>query len=368
MLCGLYLGFTHAMQRAPDDFTPLGATTVPTLFSSLYGFSLIAALLALPVLGRILVRRASAAPFAVSLALLCLVLIHWRFGMHLKTEVSPIDDVVVNPQVRVNLQARSPALDWLEKSPSGFRTVGFGNTFSPGYDGIAGLESITGTDPLQNVYFRDLVITAKIPLIWLWRWVVEKEQLKSTLPLYNLLNVRYFLDSVDAPEPPHPSLFKVVDLDLKIYQNTEAWPRAFFVDKMVAYDSTAQFVALVMNSREGPFAAIQRHDLQDLPGIAANVASPGSPDSVQARNYKLTNNTTTFTIDAPRSGIAVLTEAYLPDDFIVRINGSTGSYFRVNHAFRGVIIPSAGTYTISFSYWPRRFTLSRPRLLMPAAV
>ena len=77
-----------------------------------------------------------------------------------------------------------------------------------------------------------------------------------------------------------------------------------------------------------------------------------------ARDYRLTNNTTTFTVEAPSAGIAVLTEAYLAEDFIARINGVQTTYFRVNHAFRGVKIPAAGAYVISFSYWPRHFTAS----------
>ena len=79
---------------------------------------------------------------------------------------------------------------------------------------------------------------------------------------------------------------------------------------------------------------------------------------VPGRDYRLTNNTTTFVVDAPASGVAVLTEAYQAGDFIVGVNGRRSDYFRVNHAFRGVKIPTAGTYVISFSYWPRYFGIS----------
>ena len=33
-------------------------------------------------------------------------------------------------------------------------------------------------------------------------------------------------------------------------------------------------------------------------------------------------------------------------------------YFRVNHAFKAVAIPSAGEWTIALSYRPRRWTFS----------
>ena len=82
------------------------------------------------------------------------------------------------------------------------------------------------------------------------------------------------------------------------------------------------------------------------------------PTAVPAHDYGLTNNTTTFTVDATAPGVAVLTEAYVPGDFRVTLNGAPVEYFRVNHAFRGVRIPAAGKYVVSYSYWPRHFTLS----------
>ena len=50
-------------------------------------------------------------------------------------------------------------------------------------------------------------------------------------------------------------------------------------------------------------------------------------------------------------------EAYLDKDFQVTVNGKPAPYFRVNHAFKGVVVDSPGTYTIAFSYWPQYFTL-----------
>jgi uncharacterized membrane protein YfhO len=116
-----------------------------------------------------------------------------------------------------------------------------------------------------------------------------------------------------------------------------------------------QFVDLLRESDSRPFAATQAGDAtapkSEQPATASSAAVP-------ARDYRLTSNTTTFTIDAPAPGIAVLTEAYVPADFRVTLDGAPVDYFRVNHAFRGVKIPAAGQHVISYSYWPRHFTLS----------
>jgi uncharacterized membrane protein YfhO len=72
----------------------------------------------------------------------------------------------------------------------------------------------------------------------------------------------------------------------------------------------------------------------------------------------LTINATSFTIDAPSKGIIVLNEAFLKRDFVVPLNGKSVRYFRLNHAYKGVMVNTPGRYAVSFSYWPWYFTLS----------
>jgi uncharacterized membrane protein YfhO len=79
---------------------------------------------------------------------------------------------------------------------------------------------------------------------------------------------------------------------------------------------------------------------------------------VPARNYHLTTNTTAFEIDASAPGLVALSEAWLPHDFRVSLNGERVHYLRLNHAFKGVFIPTAGHHKLEFTYRPRRFTLA----------
>ncbi len=46
------------------------------------------------------------------------------------------------------------------------------------------------------------------------------------------------------------------------------------------------------------------------------------------------------------------------------MNGRPAKYLRINHLFKGIAIDAAGTYHVTFSYWPRHFTLA----LMLAAI
>ncbi len=78
--------------------------------------------------------------------------------------------------------------------------------------------------------------------------------------------------------------------------------------------------------------------------------------SVPATDYALTVNRTNFHVRAPTSGIAVLGETFLPNDFRATLNGRAVDYFRVNHVFKAVIIPGAGDWEIGFEYRPAHWT------------
>jgi hypothetical protein len=364
-LLGSYLGLTGALQRLPNAFAPLERAAGYSPFFYLYIFSLVAALLALPWLARAIIRRSPFTVLAVPFALICLIGLHWRHGFQLNTGITQIDDYVVNPAPRLDLSAPSSALNAIENEPGVFRAMGFGSVLFPGYNGIPGVESIYGPDPLVSPYYHELLLAGGVKQEWNWRWIVERSTLKANLPLYNLLNVRYFLDMPDYVRPSSASSDRP-RWDLDISKNDGAWPRAFFADKVRTYDRLEQFLEMLRQADSHPFAAVQSGDVAALPAeaFASGEANNANPVTVApARDYHLTNNSTTFTIDAPAPGVAILTESYVAGDFNVRVNGTPVSYFRVNHAFRGVTLPAAGKYVISYSYWPKHFTAS---LLMAA--
>jgi len=348
LLLAVYFGFAHANQRMPNDF-PLPEQAAINRFFVLYAVTIVAAFIALPLLGRAIVRRSRFARSAIFLALICLTALHWRNGLQLHTGVKQLDDYVVNPPPRVDLLEHSAAVDFVQQQPGIFRSVGLGSVMFPGVNALFGLESIYGPDPLVNPYYHDLLIAAGVRWEWEWRWIVEKTNPRPR-PLYRMLNVRYFLDMPPRSRPDMAAITPET-LDLNLSRNEGEWPRAFFVGAVQSYDRVEQFLDLLRQADIRPFAAVQSGD---TPASATDQGAPVVP----ARDYRLTNNTTSFTIDAPAAGVAVLTEAYVADDFRVTVNGAPSDYFRVNHAFRGVKIPAAGKYVVSYSYWPRHFTLS----------
>jgi hypothetical protein len=224
------------------------------------------------------------------------------------------------------------------------------------------VEQIDGPDPLLNKHYRALMNSWGIKLLFgSWRFGISHERLSADLPLFNMLNVRYFLGDVKLQGEPVPSLSRIASLDLDVFESEGVWPRAFFTDRLVTYEHEEEFVDLLRKGDGTPFAAIPKEELDNQPDLSqfTGAATPlGNRKTSPAKDYVLTNNTTSFKVNATGPGVIVLTEAFVREDFQARVNGKPANYFRLNSAFKGLFVPGAGDYAVSFAYWPRYLTLS----------
>lgn len=359
-LLAFYLGSTEAVQRSTRAILEPGGPIVKSPFFWGYTFSLLAALFVAihsaraGILGRM-------RPWQGFSLVLGLILLHWRHGMHVHT---PFDAYVMNPQPRCELIAdSSPAIKQImQPGQEPFRAVGLNYDFAPGYGGALGLEQIDSADPLLNRHYKSLLDAFGATLLFGGGNVAPvNDRLDHDLPLFDMLNVRYYLGHPGTKAEALPSLTKIGSADLNIYESKTAWPRAFFTSQLSSYDSEEDFVAMLTAAKERPFVAMAKKDLEQQPNIASFVSAAfARPNSsvVKATDYVLTNNRTSFRVNAPSAGVIMLNEPYIADDFQLRVNGKPESYFRVNSAFRGVFVATPGQYEISFAYWPQHFTLS----------
>ena len=357
-LIALYLGTTEAAQRSTRAFLPLGDHIPKSAFFWGYSSTLLLGLVLVVWVGRAAVVHGFRIRQAVLLGA-AFVLLHWRHGMHVHT---PFDAYVMNPQPRTDLiAASSPAVKLISSTshdPS--RTAGLDYEFAPGYGSAIGLEQIDSADPLLNRYYKSLIDNFGAKLIFGSSHSATIDVAKDH-KLFDLLNVRYFLGHTVVKKEVLSPLQRVASLDLDVYESRQFWPRAFFTDRYLAYDQEKDFVELVESGNGLPFAAIAKSDLAQENAVMAlpnQIASPQSGAIVPAVDYRLTTNTTSFKVSTPGPGLVVLTEPYIADDFKVRINGQPSRYFRVNGAFKGVALPEAGSYTITYSYWPANLTFS----------
>lgn len=353
-LVALYLGYTQAVHRSTYSYLHWGET-VPR---STFVWGCFAALLAAAVTTA-LVARHGLVRGRLGLAGGCvlasaLVVLLWRHGLHVR---SAHPAFTLNAAPRVELDAPSPALQALQSDARGapVRVAGLGNNLFPGWSGTYGLEGINGPDALMNPHMRALQEAFALERVWDWRLVLSPENLDAARPFLDLLNVRYLLASAADRDALNPRLTLVSPADLDVWRNESAWPRAFFTNRVATYANVADFAALVRGGDHRPLAAVQSSD-RDLPALPRGELAGRTITPATA--YRLTTNTTTFTVNASSAGVIVLGEAWLADDFTATVNGAPATLFRVNHAFKGLAVPQGGTYQITVRYRPHRFALS----------
>ncbi len=357
-----YVAFGQAVQRtvfaSEPVFSPLqpGQALGASGFVKAYAVSLVAALAALGWIARRCLAARRLSPGSALGLILCGWLLLWRQG--LQPPSAGFEDYTLHPGPRPDFHAASAAMERMRAGQAAGpgRGVGIDGSFFPGWSAAYGLEGIGGPDALMNPYYRELTGDAPISRLWDWRLDLERDAVARARPFLDFMNVRYYFNN---PVTGALGSGLVLDghYDLDTYESPTAWPRAFFVDRVVRYRDPAGLVRLVMKGDGRPFAAIQAGDaaedaLGDLP------ADPEGRTVEPASGYALTERTTAFTIHAPGPGIAVLCEVFWPRYARAEINGREAKVIRVNHAFQGLVIEKAGDYRVRISYEPRFFRVS----------
>jgi hypothetical protein len=269
------------------------------------------------------------------------------------------DNAVLNPKPRVSLTVRPDLVNRLAPAmaaePS--RIVGLGGVLFSGYNATLGLESINGPDAIWNRRYRELTESLEMPFLkaWGWRMELRESHLETHARALDLLGVGVVLAS--GPLPPAAGL-EYLDADSRVaaYARTDAWPRAFYTDRLMVYDKLQTLAERVAHGDGKPFVALEQRSAQENPVVGRLLSAPaaGAGLIVKARDYVLTNNTTSFTVDAPAAGVVYLGETDEPGGFLVTINGAPATYLTANHAFKAVVIAQPGEYRITFRYWPVR--------------
>jgi len=221
-----------------------------------------------------------------------------------------------------------------------------------GSQALYDVEGLGGPDALALAKYDELIDASGI---WHQGWLtrVGVHDVERLTTLLDMLNTGFLLTA------PVPGLIPVSFSDvsfaardsLKLGKRRSAWPRAFFTDGATTYADPADLLRTA--AIHGPVAAIRAGDYEAAE-LTRAVMRPATA-VVPARGYKITTNTTSFVVHATGPGLAVLAEAYIPNDFVATVNGRYSRYFCVNHAFKGVFIPSAGDWEVTFEYRPARW-------------
>jgi hypothetical protein len=362
-LLAVWLGTLQAVPKVlpgvPSGARPLLADPAVPAWVWVSAVLLPAAALGGLALWRAAVRGRVATTTAVLGLGACAAVLLWRHGVHAPGVALP--EYVVTAAPREPLAQPSAALVALRRDAAGepSRVVGVQGVLTPGWNGRLGLEGLSGPDALMNRRYRELTEALGLPRFLDWRIITEAETFPRLRPAWAMLGVRYLLDDGSGRAALAPLLPMVARADLDVYRDATAWPRAFFVDSVVPHDGVKALAARVLSSVGGPFAGVdaaelRRPEWRDLALPRTEAPAPARP----ARRVDLRPNATRVQIDAPAAGLAVLHEAWLDGDLEVTRNGAPAPVLRVNHAFAGVVLPTAGLWELEFRHRPRAWTLS----------
>jgi hypothetical protein len=279
-----------------------------------------------------------------------LPLLFWRYGLY---RTSTFDHYAFTPGPRVDLHAPSPAVGIVNAHRKDVgRANGWDSNLYASYNTLLRWEGVYGVDAVRSGHYHELAAVLRLERVWNWDWPNREAESRDLVRKYDFYNVTHWLAT--HRDGPHAieGLELIAQADLDVYASPTAWPRAFFTNRIVSYVTPADLAKLIVEGDGRPFAALQQGE-----PVPAQV--PGLPTGSElraARDYRFTPNTTTFTVEATAPGVAVLAETYYLDDFAVTVNGQPADYFRINHTFKGVVLPAAGAYEISYRYWPEHFT------------
>lgn len=316
-------------------------------FSVLMSFSIIIFATAFIFQSRINNKNA---PLSKWVLVIIFAILNFHHGLSLKTN-TVLDEYMVNPENRPNFNISSPSLDFIKNlnlTENPTRIIGEGKVLFPGYNERLDIESVVAVDALRNKYFENILNIVDFPDVgWGWLRSLTADQMKSHKHALNILGVGYVLSMPGVVIPADLAL--IFSGDLNVWKNHDVWPRAFFTDKIYCISGTGEVNALLEQNKGSPIAFLDRQACAEYE-IEGN--SKGTR-VIPAKDYALTTNSTAFKVNAPHKGIVVLSEGYYPDDYIATINGKQAVYFRVNEAFKGVLLDSPGEYEIKFLYRPR---------------
>lgn len=363
LLGGLVFGWIAFRQvahrpifNATFTVNPPGQTLAVPGFLWGYLLSLLVASAVLALAARHALRTGRLTPAPALLMAGAAAVLCWRHGLH--SDAIGFDTFTARPPVRVNFHARSDSIEFVRsahrREPS--RVFGLHSNVFPGWTGVYGLESVHGPDALVNPWMRELAGVSGLERLWDWRLYADAATVAQARPFLDALNVRYYLDLQSDQAALGKALRLLKGSDLDVYESPTAWPRAFFTDRLGRYGPPPEMITLVRSAAGRPLAAMHAPDVGALPGLATLPQDLAGRTVVPATDYRLTTNTTAFTVRATGPGIIVLTEVFWPRDFRVELNGQPARVLRVNHAFKGVAVEAAGEYRVTFRYWPRNLT------------
>ena len=165
----------------------------------------------------------------------------------------------------------------------------------------------------------------------------------------NLLGVQYIIQKVSDTNKPwafpvwqYPYDFKIVyqDKNYLVFQNLQAFPRAFLVGNYIVEPNDKQnLIKLFSINRSTTITLEEDPRIKKTNSLVAHAV---------IKSYLSDKVTIQTTSNA--KALLFLSDTYFPG-WTASIDGKPAKIYRADYTFRAVVVPE-GTHTVVFSYWP----------------
>ncbi|MXZ21897.1 MAG: oligosaccharide flippase family protein [Caldilineaceae bacterium SB0665_bin_25] len=313
-------------------------------------------------------RLVTALPYAfVALLALDLFAVHGSFNPAAEPSLSPLRNVPPVVQY-INQRENAGSSSEIQYAPFRFSTFDApgSKTFNANVGMYYGWQDIRGYDSIIPKQYVDLMnrvadqsgelLYNRIAPIYASGSSANGHNPFAALenPLLDLLGVKYLLTELVVPNSD--TWRKVHEDDaLRVYENLEAFPRAFIATE-----------AVVLPSAEQPLldADLRRTVFIEEAPSADDALIPSSPETADTSISRYTANTVFVDVNLSDRGWLVLTDAYFSGwkAYLRPFGGNENdeqelTIQRANSAFRTVYLPESGQWTVRFTYSPMSFKL-----------
>jgi hypothetical protein len=227
---------------------------------------------------------------------------------------------------------------------------------------VYGVEDINGFNSLQPRRYTDYLFGPQIQDVS-YGHLFDERLFQPESPILSSLNVKYLL--VPAYNNPHiGSNFRQIFANdaVRVYENTQVYPRAYFVDRVRSErDPSVVLQTVTAAGFDGRREAlIEAADAPALPPTST-VAEPAT---VSFTRY--TSNQITLATSTAEPRFMVLSVMYFPG-WRAYLDGVEIPIYRANYLFRGVVVP-AGQHTLVYAYRPTSVLVGAAISLLALAI
>jgi hypothetical protein len=245
----------------------------------------------------------------------------------------------------------------------------------PDWSSIGPVQDISAVGPLAPAGYLDFVrlisdepttleYTKTTHFMLSGPWSYNLGQYARARPILDWAGVRYLVlnrqyfgentrrDAVPLAEPPLSLREAYEDRRASILMSPEAQSRGEFWSGYEVADDQAAILAR-LDRDPSAILRVPRVEANQFPGDAPPPAAQPARTAVPIATYR--PNDVFLTVDAPSGGLLVLKDIYL-SGWSAAVNGQDVPIVRVNGLVRGVFLPSAGRYSVHFTYRPASFS------------